>query len=59
MEDNKRETSIVSSVESFGPGHAKYTARQSETSAGQVEGKSKTVQLRASMADWETAGGKA
>ena len=54
---DKRETSVVSSVKSSGPGHSKHTARQSETSAGQVEDKSKTVQLRASMADWETLGG--
>ena len=49
---NKRETS----VESGGPENPKHTARQSETSGGQVGDKCRTMQLRASTAYWETSG---
>ena len=49
---NKRETS----VESGGPENPKHTARQSETSAGQVGDKCRTMQLRASTAYRETSG---
>ena len=49
---NKRETS----VESGGPENPKHTARQSETSAGQVGDKCRTMQFRASTAYWETSG---
>ena len=44
------------SVESGGPENPKHTARQSETSAGQVGDKCRTMQLRASTAYWETSG---
>ena len=49
---NKRETS----VESGGPENPKHTARQSETSAGQVGDKCRTMQLRASTAYCEASG---
>ena len=49
---NKRETS----VESGGPENPKHTAGQSETSAGQVGDKCRTMHLRASTAYWETSG---
>ena len=49
---NKRKTS----VESGGPENPKHTARQSETSAGQVGDKCRTMQLRASTSYWETSG---
>ena len=49
---DKRETS----VESGSPENPKHTARQSETSAGQVGDKCRTMQLRASTAYWERSG---
>ena len=49
---DKRETS----VESGSPENPKHTARQLETSAGQVGDKCRTMQLRASTAYWETSG---
>ena len=46
------------SVESGSPENPKHTARQSETSAGQVGDKCRTMQLRASTAYWERSGGQ-
>ena len=43
-------------VELGGPENPKHTAKQSETSAGQVGDKCRIMQLRASTAYWETSG---
>ena len=58
---DKRETNgkqAGNSVESGSPENPKHTARQSETSAGQVGDKCGTMQLRASTAYWERSGGQ-